>query len=175
MPTVPRGHAPGRSALTLPGTEGPRQANLPSGGSARLLLRVLEVPLLLLGPFMVCAAAFLATDEPTTNRWIMAVAGVGVTASSVGLVRYEARLRDRARRDLRRLETVGVAATAEITAIRPTSLGEEEGIELSLLISGPGFAPFGSASQCKDHPALKVGARLNAVVDPSDGLYVIVA
>ncbi|GAA2586531.1 hypothetical protein GCM10010399_15690 [Dactylosporangium fulvum] len=45
---------------------------------------------------------------------------------------------------------------------------------MSLLISGPGFEPFESASQCKDHPALKVGTQLNAVVDPTDGLYAIV-
>ncbi|MEV0734172.1 hypothetical protein [Polymorphospora sp. NPDC050346] len=138
------------------------------------MLRVLEVPLLLIGPFLVYAAAFLATDEPTANRWIMAVAGVGVTVSCVGLARFESRLNGQARRDQRRLETIGVLASAEITAVRPISLGEESGIELTLLISGPGFEPFESVSQCEDHSALRVGAQLNAVVDPTDGLYAIV-
>ena len=68
-----------------------------------------------------------------------------------------------------------MAATAEITAVRPISLGEESGVELKLLISGPGFEPFESTSQCKDHPALTVGGRLNAVVDPTDRLYAIVS
>ena len=172
---VPKGYVPGRSALIWSGPDhGPRQANLPSGRFWRSLLRVLEVPLLLIGPFMVYAAVVLATSEPTVNRWIMGVVGVGVTVSCAKLVRYEARLADRARRDLRRLETVGVVATAEIMAVRPASLGEESGIELRLLISGSGFEPFESASQCKDHPGLKVGVRLNAVVDPTDGLYAIV-
>ncbi|KXK59933.1 hypothetical protein AWW66_21665 [Micromonospora rosaria] len=138
------------------------------------MLWLLGLPLLLIGPFMVYAAVALATSEPSLNRWIMGVAGVGVTISCAKLARYESRLRERARRELHRLEAVGVAATAEITAVRPTSLGEESGVELSLLISGPGFEPFESTSQCKDDPALTVGARLNAVVDPTDRLYAIV-
>ncbi|MEE6260738.1 hypothetical protein [Plantactinospora sonchi] len=175
MPIVPRGYAPGRSAVTgAGGDSGPRQADLPSGGFLRLVLWLLGIPLLLIGPFLVYAAAFLATSEPSLNRWIMGVAGVGVTISCVKLAGYELRLHDRARRDLRRLEAVGVAATAEITAVRPTSLGEESGVELNLLISGPGFEPFESTSQCKDDSALTVGARLNAVVDPTDRLYAIV-
>ncbi|MFG3705879.1 hypothetical protein ACGF7U_14255 [Micromonospora sp. NPDC047670] len=166
---------PGRTALIGSDTDhGPRQANPPPSGVGRLVSRALGFPLLLIGPFMVYAAAFLATSEPTVNRWIMAVAGVGVTGSCVMLALREARLDDRARRDQRRLEAVGVPATAEITAVRPTSLGEESGIELSLLISGPGFEPFASASRCKEHPGLEVGARLNAVVDPTDRLYAIV-
>ncbi|MER7267011.1 hypothetical protein ABT344_01670 [Micromonospora carbonacea] len=176
MPVVPGGFVPGRSALTLIGDDapGPRQANPPASGFWRLLLGVLGLGLLAIGPVLVYAAAFLATDEPTVNRWVMGAAGVGVTLSCLGLARREARQHDRARRDQRRLETVGVAATAEITAMRPASLGEESGIEVSLLISGPGFEPFATASQCKEHPSLKVGARLNAVVDPTDRLYAIV-
>ncbi|MEU8088864.1 hypothetical protein AB0B57_35265 [Micromonospora sp. NPDC049101] len=175
MPMVPRGYAPGRSALTGTGDgAGPRQADLPSGGFLRLTLGLLAFPLLLIGPSMVVAAIFLATGEPTLNRLILGVAGVGVTVSCVRLVRRESRSRERARRDLRRLEAVGVAATAEIVASRPTSLGEESGVELDLLISGPGFESFESTSRCKEDPALAVGARLNVVVDPSDRLYAIV-
>jgi hypothetical protein len=175
MPLVPRGYVPGRSALIWSGTDhGWRQANLSSKRFGRLVPRVLAAPLLLIGPFLVYAAAFLATGEPTGNRWIMAVAGVAVTVSCVKLVLHEARLDDRARRDQRRLEAIGVPATAEITAVRPTSLGEESGIELSLLIRGFGLEPFESVSSCKDHPDLRVGARLNAVVDPTDRLYAIV-
>ncbi|SCF31537.1 hypothetical protein GA0070563_108107 [Micromonospora carbonacea] len=62
--------------------------------------------------------------------------------------------------------------------MRPTSLGGESGSggrsEVSLLISGPGFEPFESASQCKGHSSLKAGARVNAVVDPTDRLCAIV-
>ncbi|MFF3855083.1 hypothetical protein [Micromonospora sp. NPDC002575] len=176
MPAVPGGFVPGRSALTLIGDDAavPRQANLPAGGLWRLVLGVLGLGLLAIGPFLVYAAAFLVTDEPTLNRWIMAAAGVGVTLSCLGLARREALRHDRARRDQRRLETVGVAATAEIAAVRPASLGEESGIEVSLLIGGPGFEPFATTSQCKEHPSLEVGARLNAVVDPTDRLYAIV-
>lgn len=166
---------PGRSALIVRGSDNePRQATQSSSGIGRGILRVLQVPLLLIGPLMVYAAAFLATSESTVNRWILAGAGVGVAIYCVRLTLSEARLDARARQDHRRLEAVGVAATAEITAVRPTSLGEESGIELSLLISGYGFEPFESASQCKEHPSLRVGARLNAVVDPANRLYAIV-
>ncbi|MEH1165299.1 hypothetical protein V6V47_07920 [Micromonospora sp. CPCC 205539] len=175
MPIVPRGYAPGRSALTGAGTDsGPRQVNLPSSGLLRGVLWFLGAPLLLIGPFLAYAAVFLATSETTMNRWILGVAGVGVTISCVKLARRESRLHERAQRDLRRLEAAGVTATAEITAVRPISLGEESGTELTLLISGPGFEPFESTSRCKDDSALTVGARLNAVVDPTDRLYAIV-
>ncbi|WP_433318505.1 hypothetical protein ACQP0U_12385 [Micromonospora sp. CA-269861] len=176
MPAVPRGYTPGRSALTGAGNDaGPRQVDLPAGGFQRLVLRFLGLPLLLLiGPSMVFAAALLATSEPVLNRWILGVAGVGVTFSCVKLARHESRSHERARRDLRRLEATGVTGTAEIHAVRPTSLGEESGVELDLLVSGPGFDPFESTSRCRDHHALTVGTRLNVVVDPTDRLYAIV-
>lgn len=41
------------------------------------MLWLLGLPLLLIGPFMVYAAAFLATGEPTANRWIMGSPGWG--------------------------------------------------------------------------------------------------
>ncbi|GAA2398825.1 hypothetical protein Cme02nite_07640 [Catellatospora methionotrophica] len=138
------------------------------------MLRVLGFALLLVGPFMTFAAVFLATGESVGNRWILGVAGLAVTVSCLRLINHESRLDVRARQDRLRLETAGLPATAEITGVRATSLGEESGVELTLLISGTGFEPFESTSKCKDDEVLKVGARLNAVVDPADRLYAIV-
>lgn len=72
----------------------------------------------------------------------------------------------------RRLDAVGVPATAEITDLTDFDWsGEESGVEVGLRVSGPGFRTFETTWKRTHHPTLRVGLRLTAVVDPSGGLF----
>ncbi|MFJ9896484.1 hypothetical protein ACIQPR_24485 [Streptomyces sp. NPDC091280] len=68
----------------------------------------------------------------------------------------------------RRLDAVGVPATAEILDL--TDLegnGEESGVLVELRISGPGLRTFETTWKRSHHPFLRVGLRCGAVVDPA--------
>lgn len=72
----------------------------------------------------------------------------------------------------RRLDAVGIPATAEITDLTDFDRnGEESGVEVELRVSGPGFRTFETTWSRSHHPALRVGVRLPAVVDPTAGLF----
>ncbi|WP_406091691.1 hypothetical protein [Streptomyces sp. NBC_01013] len=71
-----------------------------------------------------------------------------------------------------RLDAVGVPATAEIAG--PTDVdrdGETPGVAVGLRVSGPGFRTFETTWHGSNHPGLRVGLRIDAVVDPVDGLF----
>ncbi|MFD4558495.1 hypothetical protein ACFWP5_29985 [Streptomyces sp. NPDC058469] len=72
----------------------------------------------------------------------------------------------------RRLDAVGVPATAEITDLTCFDWdGEASGVEVGLRVSGPGLRTFEATWRRTHHPALRVGRRLAAVVDPSGGRF----
>ncbi|MFG2779810.1 hypothetical protein ACGFY7_18405 [Streptomyces prunicolor] len=72
----------------------------------------------------------------------------------------------------RRLDAVGVPATAEITDLTDVeSDGESSGVEVGLRVSGPGLRTFEATWRRTHHPALRVGRRLAAVVDLSGGRF----
>lgn len=72
----------------------------------------------------------------------------------------------------RRLDAVGVAATAEVTGLTDFDWdGETPGVEVELRVSGPGFTTFETTWRRTQDPALRVGLRLTAVVDPAGGLF----
>lgn len=71
----------------------------------------------------------------------------------------------------RRLDAVGVPATAEITQLTDWDDGEEAGVVLGLRVSGPGFRTFEASWRRSADDALWVGLRLTAVVDPSGGRF----
>ncbi|QJT03189.1 hypothetical protein G9272_25310 [Streptomyces asoensis] len=71
----------------------------------------------------------------------------------------------------RRLDTVGVTATAEVTDLTDWEDGDDAGVTVALRISGPGFRTFETTWKRSRHPALRVGLRLTAVVDPADNLF----
>jgi hypothetical protein len=72
----------------------------------------------------------------------------------------------------RRLDAVGVPATAEVTDLTDFDRdGESSGVEVGLQVSGPGFKAFETTWNRTHHPALRVGLRLTAVVDPASGLF----
>ncbi|MFI6542045.1 hypothetical protein ACIBO9_02250 [Streptomyces prunicolor] len=72
----------------------------------------------------------------------------------------------------RRLDAVGVPATAEVTDLTDVeSDGESSGVEVGLRVSGPGLRTFETTWRRTHHPALRVGRRLAAVVDLSGGRF----
>ncbi|MEO3755238.1 hypothetical protein [Streptomyces sp. B6B3] len=75
------------------------------------------------------------------------------------------------RENNRRLDAVGVAATAEITGLTDWDDGEQTGVIVGLRISGGAFRTFETTWKRSRHPALRVGLRLTAVVDPADNLF----
>ncbi|MGW6922732.1 hypothetical protein ACWGA9_15865 [Streptomyces sp. NPDC054950] len=75
------------------------------------------------------------------------------------------------RADNRRLDAVGVTATAEVTDLTAWEDGDDAGVTVALRVSGPGFRTFETTWKRSRHPALRVGLRLAAVVDPADNLF----
>ncbi|MER5198242.1 hypothetical protein ACWD3J_31550 [Streptomyces sp. NPDC002755] len=71
----------------------------------------------------------------------------------------------------RRLDTVGVAATAEVTDLTDWEDADDAGVMVALRIGGPGLRTFETTWKRSRHPALRVGLRLTAVVDPTDNLF----
>ncbi|MET7486146.1 hypothetical protein [Streptomyces sp. NPDC005538] len=72
----------------------------------------------------------------------------------------------------RRLDAVGVPATAEVTDLTDFDRnGEESGVLVDLRIGGPGLRTFETTWKRTHHPALRVGLRLKAVADPNGGRF----
>ncbi|WEH34318.1 hypothetical protein PZB75_13705 [Streptomyces sp. AM 4-1-1] len=78
------------------------------------------------------------------------------------------RLVGRDRAATRRLEVVGVRATAEIRALTLAASDETDTCEVVMRISGPGLAPFEVRQNRAGGADMRVGARPRALVDPSD-------
>ncbi|MFJ9246851.1 hypothetical protein [Streptomyces sp. NPDC101776] len=72
----------------------------------------------------------------------------------------------------RRLDAVGIPATAEITDLTDFDWnGEESGVEVGLRVSGPGLRTFEATWRRGHHPGLRVGRGLAAEVDPAGGRF----
>ncbi|MFJ5840328.1 hypothetical protein ACIQGO_26880 [Streptomyces shenzhenensis] len=71
----------------------------------------------------------------------------------------------------RRLDAVGIPATAEITELSRWDDGDDVGVTVGLRVSGPGIATFETTWRRSYHAALRVGLRLSAVVDPHNGNF----
>ncbi|MDX3309967.1 hypothetical protein P1S61_12860 [Streptomyces sp. ME08-AFT2] len=78
------------------------------------------------------------------------------------------------RRYNRRLDAFGVPATAEITELTEWDTGDDGGAVVVLRVSGPDFRTFEATWKRSQHPALRVGLRIDAVVDPSGNLFRVV-
>jgi hypothetical protein len=138
----------------------------------RVLGGVVNGLLFLIAPAMIVVAV-VVDGIPTSSRWIMAAAGVGITVFTAMFDRSVARANTLARRRTERLNEVGVPAKAEILESKSISLGENNGVALTLRVTGEGFAPFEAIYECEAHPSLRTGAELSAVVDPTDRLYAV--
>ncbi|WP_327320125.1 hypothetical protein [Streptomyces sp. NBC_01235] len=75
------------------------------------------------------------------------------------------------REDNRRLDAVGVVATAEVTSLTDWADGESTGFVVGLRIGGPGCGAFETTWKRSRHPALRVSLRLAAVVDRDRRLF----
>lgn len=78
------------------------------------------------------------------------------------------------RKHNRRLDAVGVPATAEIITLTEWDTGDDSGAVVGMRITGPGLRTFEATWKRSSHPGLRVGLRLDAVVDPATRLYRVV-
>ncbi|MDT0318804.1 hypothetical protein [Streptomyces millisiae] len=141
---------------------GPVQASR-IGPLGALFLYSLSVALVGSGPVMLVGAVLAGAG--------LLIGGVlcTVLCTPLGLVIWFSTSHER--ENNRRLDAAGVAATAEVTSLTDWDDGESTGVVVGLRVSGPGFRTFESTWKRSHHPALRVGLRLGAVVDPADNLF----
>nr|BFE62953.1 hypothetical protein GCM10020063_074790 [Dactylosporangium thailandense] len=149
----------------------PREAETRIGPIGALLSRILFLAICLPGPVLLAGALTLGPPLSPGEFWGLLAGDLLTTVAGVGFGVFGWRLVTRSRRDARRLDAAGVAATAEILTVSNHLGGEDPGLELRLRISGPGFATFEADTIRPDDPALRPGAALPAVVDPADRLF----
>lgn len=129
-----------------------------------VFLYAISAVLVLCGPVMLGFALFAGAD--------LMVMGVVFTVVfvPVGLGLWGHTVAEREQN--RRLDAVGIPATAEITDLTDVeSDGESSGVEVGLRVGGPGLRTFETTWRRTHHPALRVGRRLAAVVDLSGGRF----
>ena len=80
----------------------------------------------------------------------------------------------RTARGMRRLHAAGVAGTAKILSITPTSYDDRIRVKLRLWISAPGIEPFEALHTRDGSDDVEVGTTLGAVVDPTGRVYSVV-
>ncbi len=118
----------------------------------------------LCGPVMLGFAVFTGAD--------VMVMGIVFTVVfvPVGLGFWGNTVAERAQN--RRLDAIGVPATAEIIDLTDFDWdGESSGVEVELRVSGAGLRTFEANWRRTHHPGLRVGRRLKAAVDPSSGWF----
>ncbi|WP_406346105.1 hypothetical protein [Streptomyces sp. NBC_00648] len=122
--------------------------------------------LCLFGPVMLAFTLF--TDSNGTGTLLTGILCT-VFCAPLGLAIWGDTLSER--ENNQRLDAVGVAATAEVTGLTDWDDGEDSGVVVALRISTPGCPPFETTWKRSRHPALRVGLRLKAVVDPTSNLF----
>ncbi|WP_329263782.1 hypothetical protein OG223_48845 [Streptomyces sp. NBC_01478] len=129
-----------------------------------VFLYVIAATVCLCGPVMLGPALFAGVDLMVVGIVFTVVfvpVGLGLGANTVG-----------EREQNRRLDAVGVPATAEITELTDFDWnGEESGVEVVLRVSGPGLRTFEATWRRGHHPGLRVGRGLAAEVDPAAGRF----
>ncbi|MFF0189129.1 hypothetical protein [Streptomyces sp. NPDC005244] len=137
-------------------------------GVGAALMRCLAVLILLCGP-VVLAIAASSLGHPRVALLVGALATAAGIPAGVAVWR----LAGRNRAATRRLETVGIRATAEIIALTLVSSDEGHVYEVVMRVSGSGLVPFEVTESRAGGTDLHVGAHLRALVDPSDRSYAI--
>ncbi|MFJ5307251.1 hypothetical protein [Streptomyces sp. NPDC088350] len=127
-------------------------------------LYVLSAGTALCGPVMLGFAVFTGADLMSMGvvfTLVFVPLGLGLWGTTVA-----------GREENRQLDAVGVPATAEITDLTDFDWdGESSGVAVGLRITGQGLRTFETTWRRTHHPALRVGRRFNAVVDPAGGRY----
>jgi hypothetical protein len=121
-----------------------------------------------------CGPAVLGVAVLLPDRhWIVLLVGTLTTAVSVpgGVALW--RLASRNRAGTRRLEAIGVRATAEVLTSTLTGSDEGHTYEVVMRVSGLGFEPFEVTQRRTGSAGLSAGARLQALVDPFDRSFTI--
>lgn len=104
-------------------------------------------------------------------QWPGVVGGIAVlcTAGSMGVRQIVSIQRQRRRAE--RLARKGRPAVAQVISSRSRPLGEEDGVELTLLIEGPEVPAFRTTRREVAHSARDVGDSFDVLVDRSDRIY----
>jgi hypothetical protein len=146
-----------------------RQAETDRAGG-RLWLRVSAVVCWL------CALIPLAVwylDDLGWSWWVLvAVVVMMPVLAAIGAEMWATA--NRAEADTARLRQAGRSAIAEVVAVEVVH--QEEGPDtsvLSLRISGDAVPPFDATYRGRHRPDHRVGARFDAVVDPTDNLFAL--
>lgn len=139
----------------------------PVGSFARVMANVSTGLELLIGPAIIVVTIVL--DLGREGLWAGTIATVCMIPFALVTRRITISANDRTRR----LEKSGVPAVAEVTSSRSASVGEGWGVEVGLHITGDGLEPVDATLRCDDHPDLKVGTQLPALVDPADHAYAL--
>ncbi|MEU8794083.1 hypothetical protein [Streptomyces sp. NPDC048643] len=152
--------------VTSRGAE-PIQVSTLNGVGAALMKGVAAL-ILLCGPVVLAIAA-----ASLGHSWVAPLVGALVTAVGIPAGVAVWRLAGRNRAATRRLESVGIRATAEIIGLTLVSSDEGHVYEVVMRVSGAGLAPFEVTQSRAGGTDLHVGAHLRALVDPSDHSYAI--
>ncbi|NUS72629.1 MAG: hypothetical protein HOQ05_04395 [Corynebacteriales bacterium] len=119
------------------------------------------------------AGLFIGIIATDTHWWVKVVVGFLVTPLLVVLAFSLWGDAKEQQTDFARLRHAGRPAVAHIVEMTVDTDGETEWAELTLEISGPDVPPFQGYFRCPPEPVMKVGARLKAVVDPTDNLFTL--
>ena len=139
------------------------------GPSWRVTMYALCVVMVLSGPGFLALGLLLDADV-----WACVLIAVLLSLVLVPLgVALGSDVR-RTARGMRRLHIAGVAGTAEILSVTPTSYDDRTRAELNLSISAPGIEPFEVVHTREGGDDLQVGATLAAVVDATGRWYAVV-
>lgn len=103
--------------------------------------------------------------------WPGIVGGIAIACTAGVFGVMQAVSISRQRRRAARLARNGRRAVARVTGSRPRSLGEEDGVELTLVIEGSDVPAFETAHRELARRAHDVGDAFDVIVDPSDGVY----
>ncbi|CAM5246948.1 MULTISPECIES: hypothetical protein [Streptomyces] len=137
-------------------------------GIGAVLMKGVAALIVPCGPAVLVVAALLPG-----RHWIVLLAGSLTTAVGVPAGVALWRLASRNRAGTRRLEAVGVRATAEVLALALTASDEGHTYEVAMRVSGLGFEPFEVTQSRTGGAGLSAGTRLQALVDPFDRSYTI--
>ncbi len=138
----------------------------PAGPIARFFGYLSSVTMIAAGPALVIVLHLVGELQ-----WQGVVGGIAIvcTAGLLGLMQAVSIARQRRRAV--RLASNGRRAVARVTGSRSRSLGEEDGVELSLMIEGPGVPAFSTTRREPAGRARDVGDAFEVLVDPDNGVY----
>ncbi|MFC0624653.1 hypothetical protein [Kribbella deserti] len=120
------------------------------------------------GPALMVSGFLIPETEADAGRWMTVAIGAVVACIGIPFTLAMWRGEFLERRYAAQLRAYGVRAEGEITATRPSSLGDESATALTLRVTGPGLAPYEVEYKTLDSGDYLIGARLDLLVDPND-------